>query len=144
MKARTGRPLQTKSLQNKGCYSHDSLPLLVQAGVEGVFGGLAFVDLVDDVLDEVGVSVGDDGLVLDGLGFFAGPCGLSGGTVSVEAGTGCGDPVAEEVAGVGEVAVSSQGCGTVLFGVIGAEPVQVQRGQFPDQFGVAMPVLRRH
>lgn len=52
---------------------------VIEAGVEGVFGSLSFVDLVDDVLDEVGVSVGDDGLVVGGLGFFAGPGGLSGG-----------------------------------------------------------------
>ena len=30
---------------------------VIEAGVEGVFGSLSFVDLVDDVLDEVGVSV---------------------------------------------------------------------------------------
>ena len=101
------------------------------------------VDLVDDVLDEVGVSVGDDGFVVGGLGVFAGPGGLAGGAASVQAGAGGGDPVAQAVAGVGEVAVPAQGCGTVLFGVAGAQSVQVQRGQFPDQFGVAMPVRRR-
>src|SRR5699024_1524472 len=68
---------------------------VIQAGVEGVFGSLSFVDLVDDVVDEVGVSVGDDGFVVGGLGFFAGPGGLSGGAVAVQAGSGGGDPVPE-------------------------------------------------
>ena len=71
-------------------------------------------------MDEVGVSIGDDGFVVGGLGFFAGPGGLAGGSVAVEAGAGGGDPVAQAVAGVGEVAVPAQGCGAVLFGVVGA------------------------
>lgn len=32
----------------------------------------------------------------------------------------------QTVAGVGEVAVPAQGCGAVMFGVVGTQPVQVR------------------
>ena len=57
------------------------------------------------------------------------------GSSPVQAGTGGGDPVAEAVAGIGQVAVPSQGCGAALFGVVGVQLMQVQRGQLPQQFG---------
>lgn len=72
---------------------------------------------------------------MGGWGFFAGPGGLSDGSVSVEAGVGGGDPVTQAMAGVGEVAVPVQGRGAGLFAVVGPQPLQVQRGQLPDQFG---------
>ncbi len=53
------------------------------------------------------------------------------------------DPVAKPLAGIGEVTVPAEWGGAVLVGVVGAEPVQVQRGELSDEFGVPMPE-RRH
>lgn len=61
-------------------------------------------DVVGDEPHEVGVAVDDLGLVA-GLGWFlTGPGGLPGGSVTVEAAAGAGDPLAESVPGFGEVA----------------------------------------
>ena len=76
------------------------------------------------------------------LRLFAGPGGLSGGPVAVQAGPGGGHPVAEALAGGGEVAVPADRGGRVLLRVVGTEPVQVQRAELPVQLGVPVPVGR--
>mgnify|MGYP001020131423 CR=1 FL=1 len=116
--------------------------MIVDGRVERVFGVLALVDLVEDELDEVFVAVGDRRLVHVISGFFARPGGLAGGTVAVQPGAGGSDPVAQALAGVGEVAMPAQWCGAVLVGVVGAQPVEVEGGEFPEEFGVAVPVGR--
>src|SRR5690606_9323577 len=66
----------------------------VDAGEERVLGFAAGGDLIEDVVHEVGIAVSDGG-VLDRLGgLFAGPDGLPGGPVAIQAGAGGGHPVA--------------------------------------------------
>lgn len=109
---------------------------------ESNLGGAATGDVVDDKAHEVVVAVGD-------LYFFdcvcrrlARPGGLPCRSVAVEPGARRGDPVVETLAGVGEVSVPAEGRGAVLVGVVGAKPVQVECGEFPDQFRVAVPERR--
>ena len=110
--------------------------------VERFLGSLTFGDLVEHELHEVFGTVGDDD-ILDRRGWvLAGPARLPCRSVSVEPGAGRRYPIAEPGAGVGEVAVPSQRRGAVLLGVVGAQPVQVERREFPDQFGVPMPERR--
>lgn len=61
-----------------------------------------------------------------GSGVLAGPGGLPSGAITIQACSGSGNPVAEPVPCVGEVAVPPERCGAVLVGVVGAESMQVQ------------------
>ena len=54
------------------------------------------------------------------------------------------DPFPQPVAGLSEVAVPRQAAPRAALRVVGVEPVGVQRGEFPDQFVVAVPVRRDH
>ena len=62
-------------------------------------------DVLDDELDEIGAAVLNDDLGPGRLGVFALPSRLSRRSVVVEAGPAGGDPFAQSLAGVGEVAV---------------------------------------
>ena len=99
--------------------------------------------VVDDELHEVLVTIPNDD-IFDGVGrLFARPRSLPRRSVSLQPRARHRDPVAEPLAGIREVTVPAERGGDVLVGVVGAEPVQVQRGEFPDEFGVSMPE-RRH
>ena len=71
-------------------------------------GTAARGDIVEDELHEVLIPVSDDRVLDRACRVLAGPGGLPGRAVSVETGSGSGDPVAEPLAGVGEVAVPSR------------------------------------
>lgn len=90
-------------------------------------------------LSEICVAVCDHPLVNHGRCRFPGPDGLSRWTVAVEFGSGDGDPVAQAFPGGGEVGMPADRGGAVLLGVVGTQPMQVQRGQFPDQLWMPMP-----
>ncbi|GAA2242184.1 hypothetical protein GCM10010401_13810 [Rarobacter faecitabidus] len=89
--------------------------------------------------DEVFFPVRDGDVLYWFDGFFAGPGDLAGGTVGVQESAAGSGPVAESFSGFGELVVPGEGCGAFGFGVVRAQPVQVQGGQFPDEFGVAVP-----
>lgn len=101
-------------------------------------------DIRDDELHEVGVAVRDLDFFDRAHRRFAWPGRLTCGAVAVEAGSGSGNPVVEAVACVGEVAMPAEGGGAVLLGVVGTEPVKVQGGEFPHEFGVPVPERRDH
>jgi hypothetical protein len=99
---------------------------------ESSLGMSAAVHVVGYKPDEVLVAVRDDGLARFCDRLFAWPIGLSSGPVAVESGAGSGDPVAQALPGIGEVAMPAEWCRSVLIWAVGADPVQVQRGEFPD------------
>jgi hypothetical protein len=109
---------------------------------ERVLSQSAAINVVNDEPYEVLIAVTDHDVLDGGGGRLAWPGGLPCRPVAVEPGTRGGDPVVKTLAGVGEVAVPAEGCGAVLVGVVGAEPVQVECGEFPDKFGVAVPERR--
>lgn len=114
----------------------------VEAGEERVFGFSPSSDFIQDVLDEVFVPVSDRSLGCGLGGGFSWPGCLSRGTVAIQAGAAGRDPVAQARSGVSEVAVPAERRRTVLIGVVGAQPMQVQCREFPEEFRVAMPVRR--
>jgi hypothetical protein len=116
----------------------------VESGIELVLGLAARGDIVEDELHEVLIPVSDDRVLDRACRVLAGPGGLPGRAVSVETGAGSGDPVAEPLAGVGEVAVPAQRRGAVLLRVVGGQPVQVQSAQLPQQLRVAVPERRNY
>jgi hypothetical protein len=86
--------------------------------------------------------VGDDD-VLDSIRWtFPWPSRLARRPIPLQAGTSCRHPVAKALSGVGEVAMPSQRRRAVLLGIVGAQPVHVQRGKLPHEFGVPMPERR--
>src|SRR5690606_12931628 len=109
------------------------------ARVKGIFGGLACLNLVDDELHEVGIAVSDD--LLDDLdrAILTGPDRQPCGPVSIETGATRGHPVAQTLLRVSEVSMPAQWGRAVLVRVIGAEPVQMERRQLPEQLGVSVP-----
>lgn len=83
--------------------------MVCPSGAEVLFDVAAGGDVVEHELDEVVVTVGDRDLG-DGSGrLLAGPGDLAGGAVTVQTGAAGGDPLAQPVAGVGEVPVPGQG-----------------------------------
>lgn len=100
-------------------------------------------DVVDDELHKVLIAITDDD-VSHGVGRqFTEPSRPPCCPVSIEPRARDRDPVAKPLADISEVAVQAERGRAVLVRVVGAEPVQVQCGEFPDQFRVPMPE-RRH
>ncbi len=96
-------------------------------------------DIVGDELHEVLIAITDH-CVVDGFGVrLAGPSCLAGRSVAIQPCPGRRDPVVESLACVGKVAVPAKGGRAVLVGVVGAEAVQVQCGELPNELGMAMP-----
>ena len=102
------------------------------------------MNLVDDELHEVGIAVSDDLLDVFDRVILTGPDCQPCGPVSIETGATRGHPVAEPLPRVSEVSMPAQWGRAVLVRVIGAEPVQMQRSQFPDEFGMAVPKRRNY
>src|SRR5690625_4920234 len=93
--------------------------------IERFFFGSSLRDLCQDEIRELVIAIFDDNVFDLRCRFFARPGGLPCRAVSVEACAGGCDPVAEALAGVHEITVPSQWCRSVLFWVVGTEPVQV-------------------
>lgn len=113
--------------------------MIVDASVKGIFGGFAYLNLVDDELHEVGIAVSDDLLDVFDSVILTGPDCQPCGPVSIETGAACGHPVAQPLPRVSEVSMPAQWGRAVLVRVIGAEPVQMERRQLPEQLGVSVP-----
>src|SRR4051794_26018393 len=79
-------------------------------------------------------------LALTWLGGLAGPNGQAGGAVAVQPGPAQCDPLAEPMAGVGEVPHPRDRCRGRGGLVVAGQVVEVERGQLPDQLVVAVPV----
>ena len=74
---------------------------------------------------ELVIAIFDDNVFDLRCRFFTRPGRLPCRAVSVEACAGGCDPVAEALSSVHEITVPSQWCRSVLFWVVGTEPVQV-------------------
>ena len=108
-------------------------------GMELGLGPAASSYVVADELGEVRVAVADRNVLHCIGGWFSRPGCLTGRPVSVKTCAGCCHPVVETLAGIREVAMPAERGRAVLVGVVGAEPMQVQCRELPDQLGVSVP-----
>ena len=130
----------TGSAQILTIVSHESAR--VCASMKRSLGFAASVDVLDDEQHEVLVAIADDN-VFDRVGRrFPWPRSLPRRPVPLQPGPRHCHPVAEPLAGIREITVPAERGGAVLVGVEGAEPVQVERGEFPDELWVPMPEWR--
>ena len=95
----------------------------------------------DDLL-EVAPAVGDGDLAAEFHALLAGPDGLAGRAIAVEARTADRDPVPQPIACVREVTHPRDRRRRTRGLVVAAEPVGVQGGELPDELVVAVPVRR--
>src|SRR3954452_4441482 len=111
-------------------------------GPRAVLDAKAGGHVLQDERDEIGVAVLDQLFRGRHAWVLPGPGRDPGGPIAVEFGAAGRDPLAQPVAGIGEVAVPRQRRRRRAVWVVGVEPVRVQGRQFPDQFVVAVPERR--
>ena len=100
--------------------------LFAEAAVELFLSVVAAPNIVQNEADEVGVAVGYDRLLDRFARVFSRPYGLTGRSVAIQPGAGCGYPVTQALPCIDKVAVPAQWGRAVLVRVLGAQPVQVQ------------------
>src|SRR3546814_4094458 len=100
---------------------------MAERTVELVLRCLASLNVSNYERDKVGYPVGDHRLFGVSRRLVPGPGGLPCGAITIESSPARSYPVSEAEASIRKVAMPPQRCGSVLVGVVGAQPVQMQQ-----------------